>query len=342
MKKVLLGLGVLLLLLVMGGITAVGWQVVLGPKARPVTALTFERTEARRARGEYLVENVAGCFHCHSEHDLSDPTAPIKAGMKAAGWQMPIPELGKVMAPNITSDVGTGIGGWTDDEIARAIQEGVNKSGKALFPIMPYVNFRDMDDEDLASIVVYLRTVPAVNHRMERSELIFPLSVLVKTMPMPLASHAPKLAPLRATAVDRGAYLVRHLANCGECHTPTDDKGAPLPGMEFGGGRAFHDILDHMKPIHSPNITSDPSGIAHYDEALFLQTFRTGHVVSHALNPIMPIENYRGMTDVDLKDIFAFIQSVPQVQHRVSNTDPPTRCPVCGKEHGLGNLNKAK
>src|SRR4051812_16691704 len=212
MKKVLLGVSILLLMVVLGGITVVGWQIVLGPKARPVTGLTFERTEARRARGEYLAEHVVGCFHCHSEHDLSDPAGPVKAGMKGAGWEMPIPELGKVMAPNITSDVETGIGGWTDDEIARAIQEGVNRSGQALFPVMPYMNFREMDDEDLASIVVYLRTVPAVKLKRERTQLIFPLSVLVKTMPVPLPSHAPKPAPVRATAVDRGAYIVKTLS----------------------------------------------------------------------------------------------------------------------------------
>jgi mono/diheme cytochrome c family protein len=342
MKKVLSGLVLLLLIVVVAGITAVGWQVVLGPKARPVTAQTFERTEARRARGEYLVENVVGCFHCHSEHDLTDPTGPIKPGMKGAGWEMPIPELGKVMAPNITSDVETGIGGWTDDEIARAIQEGVSKSGAALFPVMPYLNFRNMDDEDLASIVVYLRTVPAVKMQRERTKLIFPLSVLVKTMPVPLPSHAPKPSPVRATAVDRGAYLVKNLSNCGECHTPADDKGQLLPGMGFSGGGEFHNLLDNMKPIHSLNITTDASGIAHYDEAMFIQTIRTGKVVGRALNPIMPIENYRGMTDADLKDIFAFLQSLPKVQHRVSNTDAQTKCPLCGRTHGLGELNKAR
>ena len=342
MKKVLLGVLILVVVVLAAGISAVGWQVVLGPKARPVTAQTFERTEARRARGEYLVENVVGCFHCHSEHDLTNPAAPVKAGMKGAGWQMPIPELGTVIAPNITQDVETGIGGWTDDEIARAIQEGVNKSGQALFPVMPYLNFRNIDDEDLASIVVYMRTVPAVKMARERTKLIFPLSILVKTMPVPLPSHGPRPAPVRATAVDRGAYLVKNLSNCGECHTPSDDKGQPLAGLGFSGGGEFHNLLDNMKPIHSLNITPDASGIAHYDEALFIQTIRTGTVVGRPLNPIMPIENYRGMTDADLKDIFAFLQSLPKVQHRVSNTDAQTKCPVCGRTHGLGDLNKAK
>lgn len=341
MKKILLGILALLVLLVLGAITAVGWQVVLGPDARAVTSRTFERTDQRLARGQYLVENVAACFHCHSEHDLSDPAVPIAAGMKGAGWEMPVPELGKVVAPNITPDKATGIGTWTDDEIARAIQEGVNKQGKPLFPLMPYMNFRNLDDEDLASIIVYLRSIPAVSRKRERSQLIFPLSVLVKTLPKPLPAHAPQPAVARVTAQARGEYLVRTVAGCQHCHTPADDKGQPLPGMDFGGGFMLHDPADHLKPVFSLNITQDPSGIAHYDEALFMDVLRASEAVRGLVNPIMPLENYKGMSDGDLRDMFAYLASVPHVQHRVSNTDPPTKCPVCGQEHGLGNLNKA-
>lgn len=262
MKKILLGILALLVLLVLGAITAVGWQVVLGPDARAVTNRTFEPTEARRARGQYLVENVAACFHCHSEHDLNDPTGPVKAGMKGAGWEMPVPELGKIVAPNITPDRETGIGTWTDDEIARAIQEGINKSGKPLFPMMPYLNFRNLDDEDVASIVVYLRTIPAVSHKRERSQLIAPLNILVKTMPKPVPAHEPAPSPARTTAQARGEYLVKTVAGCQDCHTPADDKGQPLPGMDFGGGFLLHNPAD-MSPVFSLNITSDPSGIAH-------------------------------------------------------------------------------
>lgn len=214
MKKVILGVLALLVLLVVGAITAVGWQVVLGPDARPVTARVFERSDARLERGRYLVEDVAACFHCHSEHDLNDPTGPVKAGMKGAGWEMPIPELGSVVAPNITPDPETGIGSWTDDEIARAIQEGVNKQGKALFPMMPYMNFRNLDDEDLASVVVYLRSIPAVKQVRQRSKLIAPLNILVNTMPKPLASHEPRPAVSRTSAEQRGEYLVRTVAGC--------------------------------------------------------------------------------------------------------------------------------
>jgi hypothetical protein len=114
-----------------------------------------------------------------------------------------------------------------------------------------------------------------------------------------------------------------------------------LPGMDFGGGGLFHDPADTSKTVVSLNITPAPSGIAHYDESLFLQTMKTGTVVSRRLNPIMPIENYRNMTDDDLRDVWAYLRSVAPVTHRVSNTDAAAKCPVCGQTHGLGDLNKA-
>ena len=137
-RNVLLGVLALLLVAVLGVITKIGWQVVLGPKARPVTSRKFEVTPARLERGKYIIEAQAGCFHCHSEHKLTDPDIPMVEGKKGSGQALPIPELGDVIAPNISPDPETGIGNWTDDEIARAIQEGVDKDGRALFPIMPW------------------------------------------------------------------------------------------------------------------------------------------------------------------------------------------------------------
>jgi mono/diheme cytochrome c family protein len=337
-RTVVLGVVGLIVLLVLGGLTAVGWQVVLGPRARPLTSRTFDRTPARRARGEYLVMGVAACFHCHSDHDLSDPEYPVKEGMLGAGWNLPVPELGDVEAPNITPDPETGIGNWSDDAIARAIQEGVSADGRALFPIMPYLHFRNLDNEDLASIVVYLRSIPPVKHTVPRSKLVAPLNLLVNTMPQPLALHADP--PTRATAVARGAYLVNTIANCGDCHTPAD-KGVPLPGMDFAGGGLFHEPGQNGKAVFSVNVTSDPSGIAHYDDALFIQTLRTGQVGGRMLSHIMPFENFKNMSEDDLRDIFAYLKSVPKVKHRINNTDPPTQCPICKQTHGLGSMNVA-
>jgi len=331
---VLAGLG-LIVVLVLGAISAVGWQVVLGPRMRPVTGRKFEVSEARLARGKYLMEGPAPCFHCHTEHDVSRPDVPRIAARQGAGWAMPIPELGSVVAPNITPDPETGIGTWTDDEIARAMQEGVDKNGRALFPIMPYQNFRHLTDEDLASIVVYLRSIPPVKNALPLTRLVFPLSFIVKTVPEPLTSHEPETP--RTTPEARGEYLVKTVSVCQECHTPVD-QGKPLPGMDFAGGSLVHDP-GLRRDVVTMNITSDPSGIAHYDEALFMQTLRTGQLAGRTLSHIMPFENFKNYSDSDLRDVFSFIKTLPPVKHRISNTDPPTRCPICGQLHGLGDLN---
>lgn len=322
----------LIVVLALGALLTVGRPLLFGPKARAVTSRTFESTPARLARGEYLVEGVAHCFQCHSDHDVTKVDLPIKDGMKGAGWQMEqAPGLGTIVAPNITPDKATGIGDWTDDEIARAIREGVSRDGHALFPIMPYQKFRDMSDEDLASVIVYLRTIPAVSHNPGRTSLDFPLSRIVNTIPAPVEQSVPEVG-----AEARGEYLVK-ISECETCHTPAV-QGAPVPGMSFGGGFEFS-IPGTTTVIASANITPDASGIAHYDEALFEQVLRTGKLPGRQLSGIMPYAHLARLSADDMKAIFAFIKSRPPVQHRVSNTDPPTDCPVCGFKHGRGNLN---
>jgi hypothetical protein len=106
-RTIVLGLLAVVVGVAVIGISSIGWEVVLGPKARPVTNRTFQATEARLARGQYLVENVAACFHCHSEHDLGTPRYPINQAKKGAGWAMPIPEL-PLVASNLTPDKETG------------------------------------------------------------------------------------------------------------------------------------------------------------------------------------------------------------------------------------------
>ena len=338
-KTVVLSLLAVLLVVIVGGLTAIGWQVVLGPKARPVTDKKFDATQARLDRGKYLVEGPAHCFHCHTEHDMTPPNYAYNAAKKGAGWVMPIPELNNIASRNITPDPETGLASWTDDEIARAIREGIRKDGTALFPVMPYLDYQTMTDEDVMSIVVYLRTIPPVRNQVPKRALPFPLEFIVKTIPKPLTDPIPSHAS--ATPEDRGKYLVT-LAGCGGCHTMSDGP-TPRPGMEFAGGNPFKDSPEHGgKTTFTANITMDPSGIAHYDESLFIQVLRTGAIPGRPLSHIMPFDWFKNMTDDDMRDIFAFLKAQPHVKHRISNTDPPTKCPVCGQEHGLGDMNTAK
>lgn len=330
--KKITGVGLLgIIALIVIALAATGlWRAFVGPKARTVSARTFDATPARLERGQYLAENVAGCFYCHSERDWQATGAlPIEA--KKGGGARFSGGPGEIYAPNISPDKETGVGAWSDDELARAIREGVSRDGHALFPIMPYTNYRQMSDEDLASIIVYLRSIPPIHKALPKTKLIFPLSRLVNLMPQPVTT--PIAAPDLSTPAKRGAYLAT-LGSCNECHTP-QNRG-PIPGMTYAGGMK---LVEPSGEVVSTNITPDPSGISYYDEALFLEVMRTGQVKARKLNPTMPWSLYGKMTDDDLKSLFAYLRTVPAVSHRVDNTEVPTLCKLCKGKHGLGDRN---
>jgi mono/diheme cytochrome c family protein len=180
---------VVLALALAAGITfTIGWHPFIGPRARPLTGRRFESTPERLARGEYLVLNVTDCMGCHAEHDWTAHDAPVVPKTLGAGQDMTMLQglPGKVYAPNITPDAETGAGSWSDDQLARAIREGVSHDGRALFPFMPYQGFRALSDEDLASIIVYLRSLPPVHKQQPTTELIFPVNYLIRNVPQPL------------------------------------------------------------------------------------------------------------------------------------------------------------
>ena len=330
------GYGAAVVLVVVSvGITAtVGWRPFVGPKARPLTARRFEPTAQRLERGRYLVESVSACFACHTTYDPKDPAKSYAAANKGGGGSLAADGAPWLIAPNITPDEETGAGRWTDDMFARAIREGIGHDGRALFPAMPYQSYRNYSDEDLASIVVYLRSIPAVRNELPRSEIPFPLSRLINMVPAPLSESVPE--PDTSTRAKKGAYLIK-AADCAGCHTARGDKGAALAGMDYAGGNPFDDGKGGA--VTPANLTPDPTGISYYDEELFVGAIRTGHVKARKLSPHMPWWVYRNMTDEDLKSIFAYLRGLEPVEHRVDNTERPTFCKICKQKHGLGERN---
>ncbi len=327
-RKILgIGLLVLVVLLAVGITFTIGWRPFIGPRKRALTNRKFESTPERQARGRYLVLGVLGCENCHSRKDWSKHGAPMLPGTEFAGQSLDglienFPGLPTV--PNITPDRETGGGEWTDDEYARAIREGIKHDGTTLFPMMPYSDFEALSDEDVAAVVVYLRSIPAVRNSVPPMQVNFPVNYLVRGAPEPVTEpvRGPKLSDRLAT----GKYLVG--MGCG-CHST-------VKNLDFGGG-------DHLKgpwgDVTSANITSDPSGIGYYDEAGFLKVMRTGYVGARKLNSIMPFGEFQNMSDDDLKAIFAYLRSVKPVHHRVDNTLPPTYCKICKEKHGGGDQN---
>ena len=329
---------VLVLIIAFAGVGAVklfGPRAFLGPKARPLTNRTFDRTPARLQRGSYLVNGELACMYCHSPHDWTKHDAPIRAGLVGAGDLFPEIGLpGRVVAPNLTPDSQTGAGTWTDDMLARSIREGIGHDGRGLFGIMPYNQYRELSDEDVASIVVYLRSLTPVRNPLPQTQIIFPVKYIMLNWPAPVTSAVPP--PDLSTQVKRGGYLAT-LIGCKECHTGVDAHHNPIPGLEFAGGQVLE---GPWGKVASPNLTPDASGIPYYDESLFIQTMRTGYVGAREINQVMPWWAFRNLTDEDLTSIFAYLKTLKPITHRVDNSVPPTLCPLDGAMHGSGDQNR--
>ena len=314
------------LILLVGGITfTIGWRPFLGPRKRALTNRQFERTPERVARGRYLTQGLLGCESCHSPKDWNQHGAPSLEGMELAGQVLPLADLpGSITASNITSDRDTGGGNWTDDQYARAIREGIGHDDRTIFPIMPYSEYKHLSDEDLASVVVYIRSIPAVRTPLPPTQVKFPVNYLVREAPEPVTETVP--APKVADQLATGKYLAS--LGCG-CHRVVEN-------LDFGGGLV---LKGPWGEATSANITPDPSGIGYYDEAKFVSALRTGYVGARKLNSIMPFGAFQNLHDDDLKAIFAYLRTVTSVKHRIDNSLPPTFCKVCKAKHGAGDQN---
>lgn len=310
----------------------IGWRPLIGAKKRALTERKFEVTQARLMRGKYLVDGVTGCFECHSDPDWSKPGAPPLAGREGAGHIWADQDLPWLVAPNLTSDKETGVGNWSDDTLARAIREGIGHDGRALSPMMPYPHYREMSDEDLASIIVYLRTIPPVKNQLPTTKMPFPVNYLTQNVPQPVTASVS--APDQSEQVEFGSYLVK-MAACADCHTP-QEKGQPMPGMDFAGGFLRH---EPKGDVVSANITPAASGIGYYNDATFIQALRMGKVGARPLRSSMPWYYYGKMSDDDLKSMFAYLKTLKPVKHQLDNFEPPTFCRRCKQRHGFGATN---
>jgi len=335
-KAILVTAAVLFTVIVIGVPALVGIRAFVGPKTRPLTDRRFEPSTARLERGKYLVTSGrTACVLCHSPMDVTGGGLKVKDGAELTGRQWGVDGVPFVTAQNLTPDPETGIGRFTDDELARAIREGIGRDGRALFPIMPYANMQAMTDEDLASVIVYLRSLKPVRNPLPPSAVPFPLNRLIAGVPQPI--EGPVTADL-STPEKRGEHIV-NIAVCADCHSTRDSQGNAVTGLEFAGGTAM--VFEGRKTIHTANITPSVNGIPYYTEDLFIEVMRTGKVKARQLDPMMPTAFYRNMTDQDLKDIFAYLKTLKPADHYVDNARAVTKCARCGLEHGGGERNKA-
>src|SRR5215468_3465211 len=218
------------------------------------------------ARGAYLT-TAAGCADCHTD---SKQGGPPYAGGRALATP-----FGTFYAPNITPDLDTGIGRWSEAQFLRALREGVRPDGSNYFPVFPYPSFTKITDDDVRAIRAYLFAQPAVKQSNRAHDVAFPFSWRFLQTGWKWLFFTPgpfRPAPERGEAYNRGAYLVTALSHCGDCHTPRNMFGAVRSGMPLAG------TPDGPDGQLVPNITPDPgTGIGKWERDDVVELLRTGN-----------------------------------------------------------------
>lgn len=318
-KTVLRAAGLLLSLgaLLVGGTLAYLFLVL--PTRYPVPAITLPTAPERLENGRYLANHVALCVECHSLRQQDLYAAPIDEATFGAGGETFTGDFGTLVSPNITPSA---LGSWSDEDLYRAVASGVTPDGRALFPLMPYTHYARADQKDIEDILAYVRALEPKEGTPAPSRLVFPLNLIVRTMPV---APAPSPRPLVGT-VEYGAYLT-NLASCTDCHTPMD-KGAPVPGLDFAGGREFP-LPSGL--VRSSNITPDKeTGIGTWTRERFIQRFKSPKAAHNQdtplepgqVNTLMPWRSYAGMTEQDLGAIYDYLMTLPAVKNRVQTFAP--------------------
>ena len=261
-------------------------------------------------RGAYIAK-AGACVVCHT---AIGPTGPDMANAFAGGLEMPDP-AGTWRTPNITQDKGTGIGGWTDEQIGRSIREGVRPDNSQLYAIMPYMNYNRLSDDDTKALVAFLRTVPAVQ------KVVAPNKDLKMGKP-----PAPKPAGT-ADAADgpgHGEYMASVML-CNHCHWTPDKNFAPAgPDKMFSGGLPLEIPMLGTGTIFTRNITSDPAtGIGKWTEEQIFTTIKTmtkpdGKMIQ---GPMLFMQGaWSQLDDKDLHAVAAFIKQLPAVKNKVPDS----------------------
>lgn len=313
MKRLVKILGIIfgiITLLVAGLLTYVKTML---PSVGEPPEMRVEVNNDRIERGKYLANHVMLCMDCHSTRDWSLFSGPSIAGTEGKGGEVFDQKLGfpgKYVAGNITP---YNLSKWTDGEIFRAITSGVSKDGRALFPIMPYLNYGKMDRNDIEAVIAYIRSIDPIKNETEESSSDFPMNFIINTIPQKAEF---KEIPPESDVVKYGEYLVTG-GGCMGCHTNEEN-------LAFAGGSEFK--YPDGTVVRSANLTPDKeTGIGSWSKEQFINRFKMYADSSNKHISVKPGElqspmawtMYAGMTTDDLAAIYEYLQTVKPVKNTV-------------------------
>lgn len=215
--------------------------------------------------GEYIFR-ASGCYGCHTDEKNN--------GARLAGGPALKTDFGIFYAPNITPDLDTGIGKWSEQDFFRAMRKGRSPAGDNYYPSFPYPAYTKLTDNDLRALWEYLRAQPAVRRANQAHDLKFFARARTFVGSWKALYFTPGTVPpnpAKSAAWNRGAYLAEAAAHCGECHTPRGALGGIKTDMQYAGTR------DGPDDSVIPNITPDKkTGIGKWNRGELVTYLESG------------------------------------------------------------------
>jgi mono/diheme cytochrome c family protein len=194
---------------------------------------------------------------------------------------------------------------------------------------MPYGAYRHLSDTDVQALVAYMRFLPSIPRAVPQTSIFWPVSLFVRTAPQPVTEVVPDIN--RQDRVKYGEYLAT-LAGCIGCHTMGDGPDMRTD-MLLGGGHAYA-LEDWDFEVVSSNLTPHATGLT-MTEQQFVDRFMSYKDMANGDAEIPPMNRdnatpmswfaFSGLTDGDLRSIYAYLRSVPPVDNRVVKRRPRER-----------------
>ena len=274
--------------------------------------LKLSANEEQIKKGEYIFQASGGCS-CHTNKTN-------KAGFLAGGRSIKTP-FGTFFSTNITPDLETGIGNWSDEDFIRAMKLGISPTEKNYFPVFPYTSFQLIERKDLLALKAYIFSISPKNQKNTPNKLIIPIG---RTIPMMFwkkfvwKTKQFKENRFQTKTWNRGAYLVQAIAHCSECHTPRNFLGGLNYEMHLAGS------IDGAEGELAPNITPDlKTGIGNWskvDISYFLKTGikPDGDYTEGLMSELIDV-GYQYLVEEDLKAIAEYLSTLPPIENDFRN-----------------------
>jgi mono/diheme cytochrome c family protein len=269
-----------------------------------VSQVAAARAETLLERGTYLMEHLLTCNGCHTPRSGPLAGAPFAGGVRfEVGGEV-------VYSRNLTPDAETGIGRWSEDQIVRAIREGLRPDGSVIGPAMMFELYRGISDRDARAIAAYLKTLKPVANAVPWSRYAEP----VPSGYGPPVGHVAEVP--RSERIRYGAYLAGPLGECIGCHTPLEDGKPDFANRLGAGGDSFFGPWGERI---AGNITPDrDTGLGAFSDRQIRRMITDGiRPNGSRIGSPMAHGQYHGLRDDDVDAIIAYLRSLKPIVNMI-------------------------